>query len=166
MKPTSRLFALLGLVVALAGCANLDLSPETDPQRVVAGAVRLPSGVVLSPEAVVTVQVVDSAWRPAQPDMAGTKVTETAVPQTSTADRLRKDYQTRTLGEQVIRAPGASPIPFRIEFHADDAMLRRGLNIDVRVTQDGKLRFRTLNAHLVTLGSAAYPHDVAVEAVQ
>jgi hypothetical protein len=36
----------------------------------------------------------------------------------------------------------------------------------VRVTQDGKLRYRTLNAHLVTLASAPYPHDVAVEQVQ
>jgi uncharacterized lipoprotein YbaY len=126
MKPLPRLLVILGLVAALAGCANLDLTPETDPQRVVAGAVRLPSGVVLSPEAIVVVQIIDSAWRPVRPDVVGNKATETAVPQTTAADRQAKDYQARTMGEQVIRAPGSSPIPFRIEFQADDATLRRG----------------------------------------
>jgi uncharacterized lipoprotein YbaY len=40
------------------------------------------------------------------------------------------------------------------------------VNIDARISVGGKLRFRTINAHVVTLSSAPYPQEVAVQPVQ
>ena len=64
-----------------------------------------------------------------------------------------------------LTAGTAEPVSFRIEYTADDAMLRRGLNVEARVSFGGKLRYRTINAHVVTLASSAYRQDVAVQPV-
>lgn len=158
MNPFARLFAVaLGLSLAAAGCQSLDLAPESDPERVVSGTITMTSDVQFPPDAELVVRVIEHTTVE-RTRLAGA---EAPVVDNNPAPKIE-----RVLGEQVIRAPGAKPIPFRVEFRADDATLRRGLNIDARLSQGGKLRYRTLNAHLLTLGSVSYPHEVVVEPVQ
>jgi uncharacterized lipoprotein YbaY len=57
-------------------------------------------------------------------------------------------------------------VPFRLAYYADDALLRRGLSLEVRISFGGRLRFRTINAHVVTLTSAQYKQDVSVQPVE
>ena len=64
--------------------------------------------------------------------------------------------------EEVIR-DSVSGKPFRIEYRADDSLMRHGLNIDARISFGGRVRFRTGNAHVLTLGNATFPHEVWVE---
>ncbi len=157
MKTPARLLVVLGLL-ALAGCQSLDLTPESDPQRVVSGTVKLNADVLFPPDAVAVVRVVDLT-----PDERAQKPAKDLP----VADLSRDEPKVeRVLGEQVIRAPGATPIPFRVEFQADDTTMRRGLVIDVRISQDGKVRYRTLNAHMITLASIPYPQEVVAELVR
>jgi uncharacterized lipoprotein YbaY len=154
-------FALVaaGLALVLSGCRSLDVTPETDPQRVVAGRVTLNTEMLFPPDAVAVVRVIELTPFDAQANAARKDLPVT--------DLRRSEVKVeRVLGEQVIRAPGAAPIPFRVEFVADDAEMRRGLNIDVRISQGGKVTYRTMSAHMITLASASYPQDVAVEAVR
>jgi uncharacterized lipoprotein YbaY len=66
------------------------------------------------------------------------------------------------LGEQKIPNPGTPPVPFRIEYRAEDTVLRHGLNIEARISVGGKLRFYNVNSYAVTLANAAEPHEVWV----
>jgi uncharacterized lipoprotein YbaY len=69
------------------------------------------------------------------------------------------------LGEQTIKAPPAGPVAFRIEYNADDSLLRHGLNLDARISYGGRVRLRTVNTRAVTWGNAGDPHAVWVESV-
>lgn len=106
MKSARGVLAVLG-ILALAGCGHLDLTPEGDLARVLTGSINLGEDVVLPADATVTVRVVDSTGVGAPP---------------------------RVLGSQTLNNPGASPIEFRVEYQALDEDLRRGLNIEVRVS--------------------------------
>jgi uncharacterized lipoprotein YbaY len=136
LKPT---FAILAAVAAAAlmGCGHLDTTPEGDPSRVLMGTVDV-GGASLPPGTVVTVRVV--------------------VPQ-------RGDAPLRVLGSQTIRDPGASPVSFRVEYVAEDDLLRHGLNIEARVSWGGRVRYYNMNGYAVTLGNAADPHRIVVNAV-
>jgi uncharacterized lipoprotein YbaY len=74
----------------------------------------------------------------------------------------------RVLGEHRQTLPGMAtdPVPFRIEFSAEDSRLRQGLNLDVRITHDGRVRYRTISAHLLTPASAPYPQHVTVQPLE
>jgi uncharacterized lipoprotein YbaY len=147
------------LVLVWSGCRGLDVTPETDPQRVVAGRVTLNSEVLFPPDAVAVVRVIEMT-----PFDQEVNAARKDLPVT---DLRRSEVKVeRVLGEQVIRAPGAAPIPFRVEFRADDSEMRRGLNIDVRISQGGRVTHRTMSAHMITLASVTYPQDVDVEAVR
>jgi uncharacterized lipoprotein YbaY len=54
------------------------------------------------------------------------------------------------------------PVPFRIEFSADDALLRRGVNLEARISVAGRLRYTTTLAHPLTLANAGDSHVVEV----
>jgi uncharacterized lipoprotein YbaY len=145
----------LGLVVA--GCEAVDLTPAGNPERVLTGGVRAPAALPAGAE--VVVRVVDT--------------TMTAPPTTMKndlpiADRGRPVPAERILGEyrQKLMAGTIDPVPFKIEYHAEDSELRRGLNVDVRVTFDGRVRYRTISAHVLTLGSAPYPQEVLVQPLE
>jgi uncharacterized lipoprotein YbaY len=156
--PVVRFLLALGLLATGAGCNSLDLTPETDPQRVVSGMVKLNAEVVFPPDAVAVVRVID----PNPVERLGTTTKDLPV-----ADINQTDAKVeRVLGEQIIRAPGTAPIPFRVEFQASDATMRRGLSLDVRISQDGKVRYRTLNAPMITLISLPYPQEATVELVR
>jgi len=68
----------------------------------------------------------------------------------------------RILGSQTIRNPGATPVDFRVEYQADDETLRRGLNIEARISWGGTLRFYNRNGYAVSLGNATDVHRVSV----
>jgi uncharacterized lipoprotein YbaY len=131
------ILGLLSAVAALglAGCGQLDLTPEGDPSRVLTGQVEIGESIPLPADAVITVRVVDA----------------TAV-----------GMPPQVLGSQTIKNPGVAPVTFRVEYRADDETLRRGLNVEARVSFGGKIRYFNLNRYAVTLGNAADPHRINV----
>jgi uncharacterized lipoprotein YbaY len=131
------LLGLLAVIAALgfAGCGQLDLTPEGDPARVLTGEVEIGENVALPADTVVTVRVLEAA--------------ATGMPP-------------QVLGSQTIRNPGVAPIRFRVEYRAEDEVLRAGLNVEARVSYGGKLRYFNVNSYVVTLGNAADTHRINV----
>jgi len=161
MKTLRPIFLAAAAIVLLAGsgCANasLDLAAESDPNRVVTGTVNYRSEQPLPPDAEIVVRVIDTA---------SVEQTRTAANRDlPVATRPQSPLPPTVLGEQTIKSPGEAPVPFRVEFTASDALLLHGLNIDVRISAGGRVRFRTVNAHVVTLSSVGTGHEVWVAAV-
>ena len=125
----------LAAALALSGCGHLDVSPEGSPLRVLTGQVELGDAMALPADTTVTVRVVD--------------MTAAGMPP-------------QVLGSQTITNPGAAPVAFRVEYTADDETLRRGLNIEARVSFGGRVRYYNVNRYAVTLGNASDPHRVTV----
>jgi len=125
------------LVVAFAafGCGHLELSSEGNPLRVLTGQVDLGDSATLPQDASVTVRVIDASATGMPPEV---------------------------LGSQTIQNPGATPVAFRVEYRAEDEVLRRGLNIEARVSFGGKVQYYNLNRYVVTLGNASDSHRVTV----
>jgi uncharacterized lipoprotein YbaY len=125
---------IVAAVLAGGGCGQLDTTPEGDPSRVLTGTIDLGGDNALPADATVTVRVVDTANAGMPPQV---------------------------LGSQTFR-PGSGPIEFRVEYRADDELLRRGLNVDARISSGGKMRFYNVNRYAVTLGNAVDPHRIEV----
>lgn len=134
----ARLLLVALAALALAGCGQLDLTPEGGPSRVVTGRVELGDGSALPADASVTVLVVDASKAGMPPQV---------------------------LGSQTLRAAGGGPVDFRVEFMADDEVLRLGLNIEARVSFGGKVRYFNRNRHVLTLGNASDPHRITVNPI-
>ncbi|HEY1765949.1 MAG TPA: YbaY family lipoprotein [Opitutaceae bacterium] len=135
-----RSLACLAVAGALAfsGCGHLDLAPEGSPGRFVTGQVALSDRAALPPGSVVTVRVVDASVNGAPPDVLGT---------------------------QTLNNPGSTPVDFRVVYRAEDDVLRRGLNIEARVSVDGKMRYFNMNHYALNLGNAAEPHQITVNPI-
>jgi uncharacterized lipoprotein YbaY len=71
----------------------------------------------------------------------------------------------QVLGEQAIARAAVVPVPYRVEFRADDAVLRRGLNVEARISFGGGLRYYNVNAVAVNLGNFDRPVVVVVDPV-
>jgi uncharacterized lipoprotein YbaY len=143
--------AVLGM---LAGCAQLDLTPEGSPDRTLRGKVT--SGVALPAGAQVTVRLIEL---PTQ-DNGAPK--DQPVP-----GQMPRVNAERVLAEQQVPAgPGASSVPFQLSFSATDAQLRRGLTLEARVSAGGRLSHRNLQAHVVTLGSVGSSHELPVSPIR
>lgn len=137
------------------GCSHIEITKEGDPSRVVNGTVEFRSEIALPDDAVVVVRVVDPA---------GTAQMKAAANRDlPLGDRAKPEPVPEVLGEQTIKGAKGGTIPFRIEYTADDSLLRHGLNIDARISFGGKVRFRTAAGHVLTLGNAEYPHQVWLE---
>ncbi len=149
------LTAALYLLVLGAGCGHLDVAPEGSPNRVLKGT--LTTGVALPAGAEIMVRLI--ARNPTEP-------VRPAGGDLPVASRPGLEAE-RILGEhvQTLSAAAGEPVPFQIEYQADDAMVRHGLNLEARVIYGGRVRFRTVNAHVVTLRSAPYRQDLMVQAV-
>jgi uncharacterized lipoprotein YbaY len=148
--------AALAALLAAAGCANvsLDLATESDPNRVLNGTVNFRTETPLPPDAEVVVRVLD---------MASLEQARAAANRDlPVATRAQVQLPPTVLAEQTIRAPGAAPVPFRLEFRANDELLRHGLNLEARISYGGKVRFRTVDAYLVTLSSLGRDHELWV----
>jgi uncharacterized lipoprotein YbaY len=124
--------------LAFAGCGQLDLAPEGQPGRVLAGRVELGDGAELPSDAMVTVRIVDAS--------------NTGMPPL-------------VLGSQTFQAPASGPIEFHVVYRAEDDLLRRGLNIEARVSVGGKIRYANMNQYAVTQGNAADQHRVTVNPI-
>ncbi len=132
MRAPFRLLAVLG-ILGLVGCGSLEMSTEGDPARVLTGQVDMGEAGDLPADTVVTVRILDNSVMPPL-----------------------------VLGSQTIKNPGAFPVDFRVEYVAQDEVLRHGLNIEARVSWGGKVRYYNLNSYAVTLGNASDPHRVSV----
>jgi uncharacterized lipoprotein YbaY len=160
MKTPLRLLlaALAVAALGLAGCQHLDLAGDGDPQRVLTGTVNLRPDIIFPADTEVVVRVVDltPADRTGRDAAADLALAGSAAP----GQALEREF-----GRQTIQAPAGKPVPFRIEFQADDERLRHGLNVEARISYGGRVHFRTLEGHVVTLASIGFPHEVWVEAV-
>jgi uncharacterized lipoprotein YbaY len=135
-NPTAILAAAAAL--AFAGCGQLDLAPEGDPGRLLTGRIELEDGAALPADAVITVRVVDPSNTGMPPEV---------------------------LGSQTLNNPGSAPVEFRVVYRAEDELLRRGLNIEVRVSYGGKVRYFNRNRYAVTPGNAADTHRITVNPI-
>jgi hypothetical protein len=156
-RALSVLFASFFALWSL-GCGSIDTTPEGDPNRVLNGVVN--HDVTLPAGAEIVVRVVEPA-----PKEAGVRTGPSDSPAPGAAPLARAE---RLLGETRVVLPSGmmQPVPFRVEYLAEDAVLRRGVNVDVRVAIGGKVRYRTINAHVVTLASSPFKQEVSVQAVQ
>jgi|GEM_PF-546860 uncharacterized lipoprotein YbaY len=146
--------------VLAAGCGHLSLSSAGDPDRVLTGMVQFGGAIPLPPDAEVLVRVVDrTPPPPPMSDMtaAGTmpRLDQPTVPSAAPGPEV--------LGEQTISNPGSTPVPYRVEYRADDDALRRGLAIEVRVSFGGTVRYINGTQYSVTLSDVSDPHDISVE---
>lgn len=150
-----RLLAAGGLLLACFGCGHVDLAPEGNPDRVVTGTVDVRMNLLPPADAEVVVRLVEPSDVTSAPTVAGGDLV--------LGERGARTRPERVVAEQVIRAPAAVPVPFRLEFRADDAQLRHGLNIEARISWGGRVRFRTVSAQVVTLATVGVPQVVWVE---
>ncbi|HZZ18767.1 MAG TPA: YbaY family lipoprotein [Opitutaceae bacterium] len=132
----ARLLLSLAALGALAGCGQMDFTPEGNPARVLSGEVSIADVSSLPADATVTIRVIDNNTLGMPP---------------------------RVLGAQTINSPGAIPIPFRVEYQAEDDLLRLGLNIEVRVSYGGKVQYFNRNHYAVSLGNVSDTHRISVD---
>lgn len=152
------LFAALALLLAGAGCEHLDLAKSGDPQRVLNGTLNFPSALPAGAEVLVRLIDAASTDKSLQAVSSGLPVGDRAKP--VAVDRVLGQYA------QKLEAVATEPIPFRIDYQAEDATLRHGLNVEARVSFGGRVHFRTLNAHVVTLASSPFRQEVWLQPVQ
>ncbi|HEY1847773.1 MAG TPA: YbaY family lipoprotein [Opitutaceae bacterium] len=126
----------VGAMLATAGCGQLDLTPEGDPSRALVGQIEYSSEDALPPGAVLTIRVVDTSALPPN-----------------------------VLGTQTIENPGPSPVAFHVNYFAVDDLLRRGVNVEARLSFGGKVRYYNVNHYVVTLGTAGDSHSIHVNPV-
>jgi hypothetical protein len=155
-----RLISLALLTLfAGSGCGTLDVSSGGNPDRVLNGTIN--AGVALPAGAEIVVRLLAPALNAeiVQPTATATDIPVVTRPTPQNVDRVLGEHS------QTLTAGTMEPVPFRISYQAEDALLRRGLSLDVRVSVAGRIRFRTINAHVVTLTSAQYKQDVNVQVV-
>jgi hypothetical protein len=157
MKSILLAAAVIALVAG-AGCSTIDVALPGDSDRVLRGTVNVPSTLPSGTE--ILIRLVDP------------EATAVAVPVgregLPLGDRGRLPAVERVLGEhrQTLEAMTTEPVPFALEYRAHDDELRHGLNLDVRISYSGRVRFRTISAHVVTLASSPFPQLVAVQPLE
>lgn len=151
------LFVALAALLLSAGCNSIDVTSGGISSRVLNGTVAAGMGLPAGSEITVRLFAVSAA--PEGPRPANNELVPLLRP-TQGGERV--------LGEQTqkLAAGTADPVPFQIEYTADDATVRHGLNVEARISFGGKLRYRTINAHVVTLASSAFRQEVAVQSVE
>jgi uncharacterized lipoprotein YbaY len=133
---TTRILLAAAALAAFAGCGQMEFTPagQGDPSRVLNGEVEIPDASVLPADATVTVRIVDPS----------------VLPPT-------------VLGSQTITNPGSTPVSFSVEYRAEDDLLIKGLNIDVRVSFGGKVQYYNRYRYAVSLGNATDTHRITVD---
>jgi len=138
MKIPMRRLALLACTF-LAGCGHVEMTPEGDANREVTGTVNLRVQADLPADTTVLVRVIDGA---------------------------RAEPTLRVLGEQAITRAGNPPVAYHVEFDAEDALLRRGVNIEARVSFGGQICYYNTNAIGLSLGTIDRPLGLVVDPVK
>lgn len=161
MNPSSVrrgfLFSLGVLALTLAsGCAHIDVTPPGNPERVLKGTVNFRGAVPGNAEVVVRIL--------AQTSNDATRAIASDSPVRPQGGHAQSE---RVLGQfhGMVPSGALQPMAFEIPYTADDFELRRGLNIDVRVSIGGKVRMRTMSAHMITLMTAPYKQEVWVQSI-
>lgn len=157
-KSPFALLVVAGLaLLAGAGCENITTSSGGNPNRVVTGTVNFHADGALPPDAEVVVKLIDTA---------GTAQMRSAINRDlPVASQPKAEPVPQVLAEQTIKAPERGPIPFRMEYTADDELLRHGLNLEARISYRGRVQMRTVNFRVLTSTNATKPQEVWVEAV-
>lgn len=137
-----KLFTLVGVAGSLgllaAGCGHLDMTPPGSADRVLNAMVTNNTESELPPDTEVMVRVVDLS---------------------------RGESRGEVLAEETVKNPGRMPVAVRVEYRADDATLRRSVNVEARVSVGGRLRYMTTSAHPITPGNADDTHVIEVSLV-
>ncbi len=152
-SPLLKFFAAFGALCFAAGCGHVDLTPEASRSRVLRGSVLVGQALPAGTEILVRIVAPAGAAPAAATDLAVPR------PQVAGGERILGEFV------QTLAAPAAEAVPFQIEFEADDALLRRGVNLEGRVFFNGRVRFRTVNAHAVTANSVHFPQGLVLQAV-
>jgi len=119
----------------LAGCAS-DRGGVGDTKPMLTGTVNYRARIALSPSAVMTVRLLD--------------VTQ-------------KEAPALVLGEKSISNPGNSPIAFSLTYPFGGISPTRKYVMEARIEVAGRLRFYTMEQHVVTPQNAANPHELWLE---
>jgi uncharacterized lipoprotein YbaY len=153
---TTRILLAIAALAAFAGCSQMEFSPagQGDPARILTGEVDIPDVSALPPDTSVTVRVVDM-----NAHGQGTDSNQTLDSAAPPGGRLPPTV----LGSQTITSPGTAPVAFHVEYRAEDDVLIRGLNIEVRVSYGGKVQYYNRNRYAVALGNATSDHRITVE---
>ena len=148
-KVTLAWLTLTSLFVS--GCANLDLDRQVEMNRTISGTVNIGQSFPAGSEVMVRAVEMPGAFRPVSP----------VAPVERAAGVSTESF----LGDFVVTltAPAPDGLPFRISLPADDARLQRGIMLEGRVVYGGALRFRTVDAHVVTTRSLASPQRVVLQ---
>jgi uncharacterized lipoprotein YbaY len=148
-------------LLAVAGCdsvgASLDLARSGDANRVLSGTLNFHIDAPLPPDTEIVVTLFDTASVEQNRAAASQNLPISTRPQVT--------LPPTQLGEQTIKGSVTLPTPFHIEFEASDDLLRHGLNVEARVSFSGRVRYRTVNAHTVTLSNIGTQHDLWVTMV-
>jgi uncharacterized lipoprotein YbaY len=148
--------ACAGAVLGLAACGSvqMDLAKEGNPNRVLTGTVEFSPEATLPANAVVVVRVLGVV--PANPQVVSGLLGEQPVA------GAPAEAPPQVLGEQTIKSPAQTPVPFRIEYAATDDQLRAGLRVEARVSYGSALRWFNVNSYSVNLNNAEDVHTVTV----
>lgn len=137
-----RVLTIAGLLFALltlgAACGHLDMTPPASAERVLNCAVTNNTQAELPPDTEVTVRVMDVS---------------------------AANGRGEVLAEETVVNPPRMPVMVRVEFQAEDAVLRRGVNVEARVAVGGKLRYMTTSAHPITTSNVNETHVIQLVTV-
>jgi uncharacterized lipoprotein YbaY len=120
-------------VLFCAGCGHIDTTPEPVGDRTLNGTVNFRSPAALAPGAVLTVRLLDVS-----PGVA----------------------PGQAIDEQTISSTGNPPVPFQLNYRAEDIQPPKRARVEARLAVDGKLHFYTVTAYPVTPGNAGSPFDL------
>lgn len=130
-----RLLSIIFLcgVVWLAGCSSGVIAPAARPMMT--GTVSYRERIALPASAVLTVRLLD--------------ITKTDAPEV-------------VLAERSISNPGNPPMAFSLPYPFGGIAPGRKYVIEARIEVEGRLRFFSVEPHVVTPGNAAQPHAILV----
>ena len=131
------LAATLG--VGIAGCAQIEVEEVGGPFRTVTGTVEMDSSAMLPAGSVMLVQVIDPSDAVMGPTVIG---------------QSREEIQ------------GVSPFAFSVELRvSNEAVLRRGVQLEVQIQVDGRLRYRNVTDTVISSQNVERPATIRVQAV-
>jgi uncharacterized lipoprotein YbaY len=133
-------------------------TPDPNANRVVTGTVEVGDGVVLPPDAVVAVRVVDVAHR-GYVDQNAAAMGNPNAPQGVT-------LPPEVIGEQRIDHPVGASIPYTVRFSATDAQMDGGLVLEARVSFDGKVRYFNVESYAINSVNIGSPRRIEVNGVR
>ncbi len=148
--------ALGGVLLATVGCTHVDVTSGAGSNHVVTGIVKCPTRLVAPPDSEVAVRIVGGAGAAASIGAGNDLI----------VDRHEGGAAGAVIAEQTIHAPWTMPVPFQIEFRADEVRLRQGLNLEARISWGGRVRYRSVESQVITPANLDKPYTLWVEPVE